>query len=257
MLVPTTILAQQHLATFRERYGDLPGERGHGQPLPHAGRDPRGPRRAIRDGRLDILIGTHRLLSMDVQPKDLGLVIVDEEQRFGVAQKEALRQLAPARGRAGDERHAHPAHAPDLAVGAARHQRHRDAAGRAGGRSPPTSASTTRRWSSRPCAARHARGGQSFYLHNRVETIEEAASQLRALVPELRIVTAHGQMARARARGRDADVRARRGRRARGHEHHRVGARHPPGEHAGGGARRPARAVPALPDPRAGSAART
>ena len=68
-----------------------------------------------------------------------------------------------------------------------------------------------------------ARGGQSFYLHNRVETIEEAAARLRALVPELRIVTAHGQMARARAGGGDARLRARRGRRAGGHEHHRVG----------------------------------
>ena len=92
MLVPTTILAQQHLGTFRERLQTSPLEIEMVSRL----RKPAEVREALAkfaDGRVDILIGTHRLLSRDVRAKDLGLVIVDEEQRFGVKQKELLRQL--------------------------------------------------------------------------------------------------------------------------------------------------------------------
>ena len=92
MLVPTTILAQQHLGTFRERLATSPLEIEMVSRL----RKPAEVRDALAgfaDGRVDILIGTHRLLSRDVRAKDLGLVIVDEEQRFGVKQKELLRQL--------------------------------------------------------------------------------------------------------------------------------------------------------------------
>ena len=92
MLVPTTILAQQHLGTFRERLADFPLEIEMVSRL----RKPAEVRDALArfaEGKVDILIGTHRLLSRDVRAKDLGLVIVDEEQRFGVKQKELLRQL--------------------------------------------------------------------------------------------------------------------------------------------------------------------
>ena len=92
MLVPTTILAQQHLGTFRERLADLPFTVEGVSRL----RKPAEVKRVLADfeaGGVDILIGTHRLLSRDVRAKDLGLVIVDEEQRFGVKQKELLRQL--------------------------------------------------------------------------------------------------------------------------------------------------------------------
>src|SRR3954469_15091216 len=92
MLVPTTILVQQHIGTFRERLADLPFVVEGASRL----RKPAEVRKAIADfseGRVDILIGTHRLLSRDVRAKDLGLLIVDEEQRFGVKQKELLRQL--------------------------------------------------------------------------------------------------------------------------------------------------------------------
>ncbi|CAN0595717.1 unnamed protein product, partial [Laminaria digitata] len=92
VLAPTTILAQQHLATFRERIGDLPVS----VDMINRFRSPAEVKevlQAFRDGKLDVLVGTHRVLSMDVQPKDLGLVVVDEEQRFGVAQKESLRKL--------------------------------------------------------------------------------------------------------------------------------------------------------------------
>ena len=193
MLVPTTILAQQHLATFRDRYGDLPVS----VDMVNRFRTPAETREVLgryRDGRLDILIGTHRLLSMDVQPKDLGLVIVDEEQRFGVAQKEALRQLR--------------LRADVLAMSATPIPRTLQIS-LSGLRD--ISVIETPPAGRRPIATHvleydeavvvealrreAARGGQSFYVHNRVETIQEAASQLRALAPELTIVTAHGQMA--------------------------------------------------------------
>ena len=92
MLVPTTILAQQHLGTFRERLADLPFVVEGVSRL----RKPAEVKAVLADfeaGKVDVLIGTHRLLSRDVRAKELGLVIVDEEQRFGVKQKELLRQL--------------------------------------------------------------------------------------------------------------------------------------------------------------------
>ena len=92
MLVPTTILAQQHLGTFRERLAEFPIEVEMVSRL----RSPAEVRETLAgfaEGKVDILIGTHRLLSRDVRAADLGLLIVDEEQRFGVRQKELLRQL--------------------------------------------------------------------------------------------------------------------------------------------------------------------
>ena len=92
MLVPTTILAQQHFGTFAERLNDYPFTVEHVSRF-RPQREQRAAVQAFADGKVDILIGTHRLLSRDVRAKDLGLIIVDEEQRFGVRQKELLRQL--------------------------------------------------------------------------------------------------------------------------------------------------------------------
>ena len=92
MLVPTTILAQQHYGTFTERLRDHPFMIEQVSRF----RPPAEQREAVKrfsEGKVDILIGTHRVLSRDVRAKDLGLLIVDEEQRFGVKQKELLRQL--------------------------------------------------------------------------------------------------------------------------------------------------------------------
>ncbi|HZO62701.1 MAG TPA: DEAD/DEAH box helicase, partial [Gaiellaceae bacterium] len=92
MLVPTTVLAQQHWNTFRERYRDFPVR----VEMVSRFRKPAEAKAVLKDfadGKVDVLIGTHRILSRDVIPKNLGLVVVDEEQRFGVAQKELLRQL--------------------------------------------------------------------------------------------------------------------------------------------------------------------
>ena len=192
MLVPTTILAQQHLATFRERFGDMPVT----VDMVNRFRSPAETREVLgryREGRLDVLIGTHRLLSMDVQPKDLGLVIVDEEQRFGVAQKEALRQLRLRVNVLAMSATPIPrtlqislSGLRDISVIETPPPGRRPIATHVGEYDEALVGEALRR--------EHARGGQSFYVHNRVETIEEAAEGLRALLPELRIVTAHGQM---------------------------------------------------------------
>ena len=92
MLVPTTILAQQHYGTFAERLADYPLSIEHVSRFRSAP-EQKAALKGFREGRVDILIGTHRLLSRDVRAKDLGLLVVDEEQRFGVKQKELLRQL--------------------------------------------------------------------------------------------------------------------------------------------------------------------
>jgi len=92
MLVPTTVLAEQHWNTFRERYRDFPVR----VEMISRFRSPKEQKQVVADfsaGKVDVLIGTHRVLSRDVIPKELGLVILDEEQRFGVAQKELLRSL--------------------------------------------------------------------------------------------------------------------------------------------------------------------
>ncbi|WP_217915108.1 transcription-repair coupling factor [Miltoncostaea marina] len=192
MLVPTTILAQQHLATFRDRFGDLPVSVDMVNRFRSAA-ETRDVLQRYRDGRLDVLIGTHRLLSMDVQPKDLGLVIVDEEQRFGVAQKESLRQLrlrvdvlAMSATPIPRTLQISLSGLRDISVIETPPPGRRPIATHVGEYDESLVAEALRR--------EKARGGQSFFLHNRVETIEEAGERLRSLVPELRIITAHGQM---------------------------------------------------------------
>ncbi|HWH14145.1 MAG TPA: transcription-repair coupling factor [Miltoncostaeaceae bacterium] len=193
VLAPTTILAQQHLATFRERYRDLPVTLD----MVNRFRSPAEVRDVLarfREGRLDIVIGTHRLLSMDVQPKDLGLVIVDEEQRFGVAQKEALRQLRVRTDVLAMSATPIPrtlqislSGLRDISVIETPPRGRRPIATHVGEFDEGLVAEALRR--------EKERGGQSFWLHNRVETITQAAERVRALCPELRVQVAHGQMA--------------------------------------------------------------
>ena len=192
VLAPTTILAQQHFGTFSERLRDYPFR----IELLSRFRSAAEQREVIKDfaeGKVDILIGTHRLLSRDVQPKDLGLVIVDEEQRFGVKQKELLRQLRLS--------------VDVLALSATPIPRTLQMS-LAGLRdisvieTPPegrrpihTYVGDTTTTSCKGAIERELkRGGQVFYLHDRVETIEEAAERVRALVPAARVTVAHGQM---------------------------------------------------------------
>jgi transcription-repair coupling factor (superfamily II helicase) len=192
VLVPTTILAQQHLATFRERFAELPVSVDMVNRFRSAA-EVKAVLARFKSGELDIVIGTHRVLSMDVQPKDLGLVIVDEEQRFGVSQKEALRQLRLT--------------VDVLALSATPIPRTLQMS-MSGLRD--ISVIETPPAGRRPIATHVGefdeqvviaaltreveRGGQAFYLHNRVETIDEAAERVREMVPGLRVLVGHGQM---------------------------------------------------------------
>ena len=193
VLVPTTVLAGQHFATFSQRFGAFPitvrllsrfvGAREQERTV--AG---------LANGTVDIVIGTHRLLSKDVSFRDLGLVVVDEEQRFGVAAKERLKQLRAA--------------VDVLTLSATPIPRTLNLA-LAGIRdlsvieTPPedrlpiqTRVAEASAGLVRDAILRELdRGGQVFYVHNRVETIEAQAEQLRRLLPGARILVGHGQMA--------------------------------------------------------------
>jgi transcription-repair coupling factor (superfamily II helicase) len=192
VLVPTTLLAQQHLATFRERMSQFPvviNELSRFNSDVEAAATMAG----IVDGSVDIVIGTHRLLQQTVRFKDLGLVVIDEEQRFGVEHKEYLKSLRTAvdvltmsatpiprtleMSLTGiremttiltppEERH------PVLTFVGAHDERQIAAAVR----------------------RELLRDGQVFYIHNRVRSINRAAQRLQELVPEARIAVGHGQM---------------------------------------------------------------
>ena len=192
VLCPTTILAEQHWNTFRERFRDFPLN----VEMVSRFRKPAETKKVLADfaaGKVDVLVGTHRVLSRDVIPKELGLVILDEEQRFGVAQKELLRSLR--------------LEVDVLALSATPIPRtlHMSLAGLRDisiietppeGRRPiRTSVGEYDEELIRVALEReHARGGQAFYLHNRVDTIEEMGEKLRQLCPGLRFLVAHGQM---------------------------------------------------------------
>jgi transcription-repair coupling factor len=192
MLAPTTILAEQHWHTFRDRYRDFPVR----VEMVSRFRAPKEVKQVLADfqeGKVDVLIGTHRILSRDVIPKELGLVILDEEQRFGVAQKELLRSLR--------------LEVDVLTLSATPIPRtlHMSLSGLRDisiietppeGRRPiRTTVSEFDEEIVKQALEREIeRGGQAFYLHNRVDTIDEATEKLRQLVPSLRFLEAHGQM---------------------------------------------------------------
>ncbi len=192
MLVPTTILAQQHYGTFVERLADYPFTIEHVSRFRSAA-EQKAAIKGFAEGRVDILIGTHRVLSRDVRAKDLGLLIVDEEQRFGVKQKELLRQLKLK---------------VDVISMSATPIPRTLQMSLAGLRdisvieTPPEGRRPVRTYVGeyeeelvrRAIMREHERGGQAFFLHNRVESIEETAERLRALCPGVRFAVAHGQM---------------------------------------------------------------
>src|SRR4051795_11868436 len=192
VLVPTTVLAQQHGATFRERFRDFPVE----VETVSRFRSPAEVKQVLarfREGKVDVLIGTHRVLSRDVVPANLGLVIVDEEQRFGVAQKELLRQmrlegdvLAMSATPIPRTLHMSLSGLRDISVITTPPRGRRPIKTHVGEFDEELIATALRR--------EVGREGQSFYLHNRVETIDEAAERVRRWVPELRVGVAHGQM---------------------------------------------------------------
>jgi transcription-repair coupling factor (superfamily II helicase) len=192
VLCPTTILAEQHWNTFRERYRDFP-VRVEMVSRFRTKADQTRVLREFQEGKVEVLIGTHRVLSRDVIPKELGLVILDEEQRFGVSQKELLRSLR--------------LEVDVLALSATPIPRtlHMSLSGLRDisiietppeGRRPvrTTVGEYDEELVKTALEREHARGGQAFFLHNRVESIDEAAERLRQLTPALRYLVAHGQM---------------------------------------------------------------
>ena len=192
LLVPTTLLAQQHFESFRDRFANWPisidvVSRQRSQ------QEIDGITARCLSGNIDILIGTHKLLNSDFKYKDLGLVIIDEEHRFGVRQKERLRALR--------------AEVDVLTLTATPIPRTlnmslsglRDlsiiATAPAKRLSIKTFVQPHREQSIKEAISRELmRGGQVFFLHNEVRTIEQAAAALEELIPEARIGTAHGQM---------------------------------------------------------------
>jgi transcription-repair coupling factor (superfamily II helicase) len=192
VLVPTTILAQQHYGTFSERLKDYPITIEHASRFRPAAEQKEAIAR-FGKGAVDILIGTHRLLSRDVRPRDLGLLIVDEEQRFGVKQKELLRQLklrvdviAMSATPIPRTLQISLAGIRDISVIETPPEGRRPVKTYVGEYDEQLVKSALER--------EKARGGQAFFLHNRVETIEETAVRLRGLCPGIRFEVAHGQL---------------------------------------------------------------
>jgi transcription-repair coupling factor (superfamily II helicase) len=192
MLVPTTILAQQHLGTFRERLRDFPVEVEMVSRLRRPA-EVRDVLSRFADGRVDILIGTHRLLSRDVRAGDLGLLILDEEQRFGVRQKELLRQLKLRVDVLSLSATPIPrtlqmslAGLRDISVIETPPEGRRPIRTYVGPLDDELVAKAIRREADRD--------GQAFFLHNRIDTLHETAERLRALAPGVRFGEAHGQM---------------------------------------------------------------
>ena len=192
ILVPTTLLVQQHFKTFSDRYA--------GFPIKVAGlsrfNSPKDSKEIISElskGSIDVIVGTHRLLSNDVQFKDLGLVVVDEEQRFGVEQKEQLKKLRTSVDVLAMSATPIP-RTLEMAITGIREmstittppeERH------------PILTYVGPQDEKQISAAIHRellRDGQVFYIHNRVESIDRVALKLKELVPEARIRVAHGQM---------------------------------------------------------------
>jgi transcription-repair coupling factor (superfamily II helicase) len=192
VLVPTTILARQHLDTFRERLRQYPVR----VDMLSRFRGPKEQKETVRKlkaGEVDILIGTHRILSRDVQFRDLGLVVVDEEQRFGVKHKERLKELRKM--------------VDVLTLTATPIPRTLNMA-LVGLReisvieTPPPNklpivtevVEASDEVVKKAILREIQRGGQVFFVHNRVQSIESVSARLRELLPEVRFDVAHGQM---------------------------------------------------------------
>ncbi len=192
LLVPTTVLAEQHYETFKNRMDPYRIDIGVLSRF-RSKREQREIAAKIRSGKIDVLIGTHRILQKDIAFKDLGLLIIDEEQRFGVKQKERLKRyralvdvLALTATPIPRTLHMSLMGVRDLSVietppeerlAIQTHLSHYDEA-------------TLKR----AIELELERGGQVFFVHNRVKTIEKEAEKIRGLVPQARLAVAHGQM---------------------------------------------------------------
>jgi len=192
VLVPTTLLAQQHYNSFRDRFADWP-VRVEVMSRFKSAKEVQSAIAELAEGKIDILIGTHKLLQDDVKFSNLGLVIIDEEHRFGVRQKEQLKALRSEVDILTLTATPIPrtlnmsiAGMRDLSIIA----------------TPPARRLSVRTFvmEQQNTVIKEAllrellRGGQVYYLHNDVKTIEKCAADLQALVPEARIAVGHGQM---------------------------------------------------------------
>ncbi|MGI6280408.1 MAG: transcription-repair coupling factor, partial [Acutalibacteraceae bacterium] len=192
MLVPTTILAMQHYNTVVRRFGEMPVSVS----LLNRFVSPKRQKKIIDDlkcGRLDMVIGTHRLISKDVEFKNIGLVIIDEEQRFGVAQKERLKELYPFVDILTLSATPIP-RTLNMALSGLRDMSSIDEA--PGDRHPVQTYVLEYNLGVIIDAINKEirRGGQVYYLHNRVETIERCAAKLKQKLPDVNIGIAHGKM---------------------------------------------------------------
>ncbi len=192
MLVPTTLLAQQHFANFEERFAPYP-VRVEMLSRFLTPREQRDVIAGIADGSVDIVVGTHRVLSQDIVFHDLGLVVIDEEQRFGVGAKDTLRELRTS--------------VDVLTLTATPIPRTLEMAltgirGVSSIRTPPQDRHPIltyvgpydERAVSAAIRREMLREGQVYYVHNRVQSIEHAIARLRELVPDARFAVAHGRM---------------------------------------------------------------
>jgi transcription-repair coupling factor (superfamily II helicase) len=192
VLVPTTLLVQQHYSTFAERFAGFPVEV---RPLSRfqSDREAKETLSGLADGTVDVVVGTHRLLNPDVKIRDLGLIVVDEEQRFGVEHKEEMKRLRTAVDVLSMSATPIP-RTLEMAITGIREmstittppeERH-PVLTFVGGYEPAQVTAAIRR--------ELLREGQVFFIHNRVNTIERQAARVRELVPEARVAVAHGQM---------------------------------------------------------------
>jgi transcription-repair coupling factor (superfamily II helicase) len=192
VLVPTTILAQQHYMTFRERFAAFP-IRVEVLSRLRSRREQEEVLKGLVNGTVDVVIGTHRLLQPDVKLKDLGLVIIDEEQRFGVRHKEHLKKLRLEVDVITLSATPIP-RTLNMALLSVRDMSVID--------TPPEDrypvftvvGEYDEKLVESAIRRELARDGQAFFVHNRVQTINRVAERLRALVPEARVAVAHGQM---------------------------------------------------------------
>ena len=192
ILVPTTLLVQQHLKTFEERYAGFP-IRIAGLSRFNTAKESKEILEGLAAGSIDVVIGTHRILSKDVVFRDLGLVIVDEEQRFGVEHKEELKKARTNIDVLSMSATPIP-RTLEMAITGIREMSNIT--------TPPEERHPVLTYvgpydEKQVTAAIHRellRDGQIFFLHNRVESIDRVASRLKELVPEARIRVAHGQM---------------------------------------------------------------
>ncbi|NCU00313.1 transcription-repair coupling factor [Candidatus Macondimonas diazotrophica] len=192
ILVPTTLLAEQHFRNFRDRFADWP-VRVEGLSRLRSTKEQKQALAAMAEGQVDIVIGTHKLLSSEVHFKNLGLVIVDEEHRFGVRHKERLKQLRAEVDLLTLTATPIPrtlnmslAGLRDLSIIA----------------TPPVERMAVQTFSNEwndvliqeACLREIKRGGQVFFVHNEIQDIQKIAERLGALVPGARVLAAHGQM---------------------------------------------------------------